>query len=123
MMTVLSAPLPSFLYREGEAPAVRVCSIEGCVREATRRCNHPFGWAECSKLLCNAHAVPIGFNGERDFCPDHLLKPEPAELYLAILTLRKREHKVYRSGRRTHSIDGKRIWSDKMLLQLARAKA
>ncbi len=49
------------------------CSVKGCVRESTKLCDFPLGKNEtCDKPLCNAHAVPVGGFGDRDFCPDHL---------------------------------------------------
>jgi len=66
--------------RRGMPPQTIIerCSAPGCVREATRACDYPSGHATCSKPLCNAHAVPVGFHGKRDFCPDHERKPADA---------------------------------------------
>lgn len=50
------------------------------------------------------------------------VKPEPAALYQAVLTLRKKGHKVYRSGRRAHTVDGCYVPTD-WLLELARVAA
>lgn len=50
------------------------------------------------------------------------VKPEPASVYQAVLLLRKKGHKVYRSGRRAHTVDGCNVPTD-WLLALARAAA
>jgi hypothetical protein len=47
------------------------------------------------------------------------LKPEPWPLYLAVLVLRRRGHRVIRAGRREHLVDGLRIYSGKQLVRLA----
>lgn len=59
----------------------RQCTVGSCDRHATYRCDHPInGWTNCNKALCNAHAVPCGGHGagERQKCPDHVLRPSDA---------------------------------------------
>jgi len=56
----------------------RRCSVDGCARDSTRLCDFPHGHTTCSKPLCNAHAVPVGFKGEKDYCPNHERKADDA---------------------------------------------
>jgi hypothetical protein len=49
------------------------------------------------------------------------LKPEPWPVYLAVLTLRRRGIRVIRAGKREHLVDGRRVYSGKQLVALARA--
>lgn len=46
-------------------------------------------------------------------------EPEPWPLYLAVIALRERGHRVFRAGFRTHSVDGERVYSAKALIRFA----
>lgn len=46
-------------------------------------------------------------------------RPEPWSLYLAVLTLRRKGLRVCRHGRYAHLVEGKRVLSSKLLIQMA----
>ena len=51
--------------------------------------------------------------------PRLVRRRESLDLYLAVLVLRRRGHRVYRAGRRQHLVDGRRVFGEKRIVAMA----